>query len=272
MSEPASVDQWIVCRVDKLPIAVPATHVREMMRLPRARPIPQAPAELRGLMQLRGVVLPVIDLRQRFGLPSWQAGIDALCAMLRQREQDHRNWLAELDSSVSEGREFKLTTDPHACAFGKWYDNYRPDDPWLAAALRKFDAPHRRIHAVGVDAISLMRKNQTTAAQEVIRGTRDTDLQTMIGLFVDLQARIRETFVETAVVVEANGRSCAIAVDAIESVETLKPGAAPEMPSLVSSIEKLVSGIGHRASDGSLIMLMDVERLIFGAGELAATN
>ncbi|MEZ4451042.1 MAG: chemotaxis protein CheW [Nannocystaceae bacterium] len=33
----------------------------------RVRPVPQAPAIVEGVIQLRGVVIPVVDLRRRFG-------------------------------------------------------------------------------------------------------------------------------------------------------------------------------------------------------------
>jgi hypothetical protein len=74
-------------------------------------------------------------------------GVEAFCVVLGQRQQDHMKWLTESEASVAENRPFALTTDPHACAFGRWYDNFHTDDPWLAAAVRKLDAPRRRIHA-----------------------------------------------------------------------------------------------------------------------------
>jgi purine-binding chemotaxis protein CheW len=43
----------------------------------------------------------------------------AFVAMLEQRKQDHKRWLDELAASVREARAFTLTTDPHACAFGR---------------------------------------------------------------------------------------------------------------------------------------------------------
>jgi purine-binding chemotaxis protein CheW len=35
----------------------------------RIRPVPHAPAIVEGVIQLRGVVIPIIDLRKRFGTP-----------------------------------------------------------------------------------------------------------------------------------------------------------------------------------------------------------
>ena len=51
--------------------AVPIGKVREIVGgAPRITPIPNAPAFLKGLISLRGDVLPLEDLREEFGLPT----------------------------------------------------------------------------------------------------------------------------------------------------------------------------------------------------------
>jgi purine-binding chemotaxis protein CheW len=42
--------------------------VREIIRLPKVTPIPQLPGFVRGVINLRGRVIPVVDLRAKFGL------------------------------------------------------------------------------------------------------------------------------------------------------------------------------------------------------------
>jgi purine-binding chemotaxis protein CheW len=44
--------------------------VREIIRLQKITPVPQVPEFVRGVINLRGRVIPVIDLRTRFGAPS----------------------------------------------------------------------------------------------------------------------------------------------------------------------------------------------------------
>jgi purine-binding chemotaxis protein CheW len=41
--------------------------VREIIRLANITPVPQMPAYVRGIINLRGKIIPVIDLRLRFG-------------------------------------------------------------------------------------------------------------------------------------------------------------------------------------------------------------
>lgn len=49
--------------------AVPIEQVREINRLVQITPLPKAPQSILGLINLRGRVIPVVSLRERFGLP-----------------------------------------------------------------------------------------------------------------------------------------------------------------------------------------------------------
>jgi purine-binding chemotaxis protein CheW len=45
-------------------------HVREINRLMRITPVPRAPESVEGVINLRGQVVPVVDLRRQFKLPT----------------------------------------------------------------------------------------------------------------------------------------------------------------------------------------------------------
>ena len=49
-------------------LAVPIEHVREILEVSRLTPLPRTPTFVRGVMNLRGAVVPVIDLSARLGL------------------------------------------------------------------------------------------------------------------------------------------------------------------------------------------------------------
>jgi len=50
--------------------ALTLDRVQEVLRIVAVTPLPQAPPFIEGVLDLRGHVLPVVDLRARFGLPS----------------------------------------------------------------------------------------------------------------------------------------------------------------------------------------------------------
>ena len=47
--------------------AIPVLKVREIIRLTSITAVPQMPAYIRGVINLRGKIIPVMDLRIRFG-------------------------------------------------------------------------------------------------------------------------------------------------------------------------------------------------------------
>jgi purine-binding chemotaxis protein CheW len=63
--------------------AVDVRKVREIIRLTNITTVPQMPAFIRGVINLRGKIIPVIDLRVRFGLPH-AATTDKTCIVVVQ--------------------------------------------------------------------------------------------------------------------------------------------------------------------------------------------
>ncbi|MEW6218158.1 MAG: chemotaxis protein CheW [Thermodesulfobacteriota bacterium] len=65
----AGESQLVCFRLAEEEFGVDITQVREIVRLPAITHIPLTPDYVRGVANLRGAVLPVIDCRRRFGLP-----------------------------------------------------------------------------------------------------------------------------------------------------------------------------------------------------------
>jgi purine-binding chemotaxis protein CheW len=56
--------------------AVDIMKIRQIVKPSRVTPIPKAPSFIEGIMELRQIILPVVDLRKRFGLPAPPPGRD----------------------------------------------------------------------------------------------------------------------------------------------------------------------------------------------------
>lgn len=71
-TEPTSADRvrLLVFRLNGREHALPLEHVVEVFRMVAVSPLPEAPPWVRGVMDLRGRVIPVIDLRVKLGMPA----------------------------------------------------------------------------------------------------------------------------------------------------------------------------------------------------------
>ena len=62
---------------------VEVLKVQEIIRLLPITPVPEVPPHFRGVINLRGKILPVVDLRRRFDLPAGTAGEEACIVVVR---------------------------------------------------------------------------------------------------------------------------------------------------------------------------------------------
>ncbi len=265
--EQVNVDApWVIFQLKDEKYAVSTLEVQTMVAMPEVTAVPHLPPWCRGVINLRGRITPLIDLRQRLGMDSFLASIEELHATMRQREEDHKNWLAELERSIAEDRPFTLATDPHKCAFGRWYDSYKPKTYTEEQFLKKFDAPHRTIHAIAEQATSLAARGEHDKAAALIRETHDGALAEMIRLFEQFRRMIDDARrSEIALVVEKGGPdfAAALAVDGIDSVELLDPETiAPLSPAMQQGADTVVRYSAQRKKNKEIVYLLDTAALL----------
>jgi chemotaxis signal transduction protein len=259
----ASTRSSVLFRLGPQVYAFPATAVSEMLSLTEIHAVPNGVPCMRGVINLRGSVLPVLDLRLRLGMPSASADLDELIRIFDAREQDHRNWIAELDASVNERRPFGLTTDPAQCAFGRWYSGLKTDDLVLQAQLRRIDRPHREIHRRGAEALALERAGDFDGARTIAREIREHALKETLALMEDAKQALRDAHREIAVVVQTNTGRVAVIVDGVDAVEMLREhDAADDRQAVLASREPGLTSIRRRVKDDALVVEVDVLQLM----------
>lgn len=68
MAEELDSTQYLTFVLDAEVFAVDVSRVREILEMPSITKVPQVPAFMRGVINLRGCVVPVIDLRLKFNM------------------------------------------------------------------------------------------------------------------------------------------------------------------------------------------------------------
>ncbi|TGY87537.1 chemotaxis protein CheW [Marinicauda algicola] len=79
MSAQASYE-YVTVRIGEQLFGVPVTEIREVFSPQGVTPVPRAPEEIAGLLNLRGRIVTAIDARRRLGLPPREKG--AACMAL----------------------------------------------------------------------------------------------------------------------------------------------------------------------------------------------
>lgn len=64
----ADSDQFLTFTIEEEEYGIEILRVQEIKGLSKIRPIPNAPHYVKGVMNLRGAVVPILDLRSRFGI------------------------------------------------------------------------------------------------------------------------------------------------------------------------------------------------------------
>lgn len=245
---------WVITHLGRSLFGLNCAEVREIVIMPEVCGVPGVPEFIRGVINLRGRVTPLVDLRRRLGMHSSSEETEELCRLMEQRAQDHRRWLEELEASVKENRKFTLARDPHQCAFGKWYDNFKTDNIAVSGVLKKFDAPHKRIHALANEIEELVEKGCMEQVLEKFEHARNGVLSTMLRLFADFQQTIRR---EIAVVLNGSAGAYAVSVDSVASVEKLSEAGLEELAGKGLEIrEGLVMSVAKRAKTQELVLIL----------------
>jgi|CXWL01.1.fsa_nt_gi purine-binding chemotaxis protein CheW len=106
---PEVEQRFLAFRLEDETYAIPVETVREVVRVPPLTPVPRAPTNLLGVMNLRGEVLPVYDIKPRLHLTrapaQWDhAAIpvrDARFIVLSDAEGDLCIWVDKVEEVVS---------------------------------------------------------------------------------------------------------------------------------------------------------------------------
>jgi len=110
--------QYLTFSADQEMYAVNTLSVREILEYSQVTSVPRMPVFLRGVINLRGSVVPVLDLKARFGKGVTDLGSRTCIVILEAAEEGESQVLGVVVDSVSEVIEIHDTDIKAAPAFG----------------------------------------------------------------------------------------------------------------------------------------------------------
>lgn len=255
---------WVLLQVKDSVCALDSTCVEAISLLEEEiTRMPNSDETNVGVIQFRGSVLPIVDLRRLLGMQSRDQERRDFDEMLDLRKQDHIKWVDELKRCAHDHAAFHLATDPHNCAFGKWYYKYQPASRNLAFQMKKIEEPHRRLHESAVKVLSVKEDSEAGAARvnEILNQETDAYKAQILRLLDEIQEAFDSSHHNMIVVVSDGTTTCGLQVDEVLAVEMLEPIEQNQQPSCVS-YSHLVSQVAQRKSDQELIMLLNHRQLL----------
>lgn len=107
MGIPGPEDMVLLFQVDAVRCAVAARDVHEILRAVALFPLPQGPAVVAGLADVRGTVVPVVDMRRRLGLAPQSLRRTDYIILLRHAGPPHLLglWVTRVDHLEAWGTE-----------------------------------------------------------------------------------------------------------------------------------------------------------------------
>ena len=94
--------QYITFKLGDELFAINVAQVREVLELPLITKVPTAPDYMRGVVNVRGKAIPVVDLRLKFGLPSTPDTINSRIVVLELELDGETTVVGGIADSVHE--------------------------------------------------------------------------------------------------------------------------------------------------------------------------
>lgn len=267
----ADVVRYVIVEVNSSNYGFPTGATVELMSnsAVAVTRVPKSPLFVRGVINHRGSIIPVVNLRSLLGLPSIEAQAQELIDLIDARERDHVEWLDALEASIRSGREFDKQTDPTQCAFGRWYAETMNNeaqlqflsrfDQTLKTTLAKMDGPHKRIHRLADRLLGKCDESGTESALALLEEERASTLGELQQLFAKIRTAAESGIKTMLIITELGERRAAFEVDAVHTVKDCPDDDIEALPDTATGSE-FMRGLVHQG-DGKYVLICDLEQM-----------
>jgi purine-binding chemotaxis protein CheW len=101
--------QYLTFRLDREVFAVDVAKVREILDFTPATKVPATPDFMRGIINVRGNVVPVVDMRLKFGMSATEKTVDTCIVIMEMAANEDITVLGALVDSVQEVFELEAS-------------------------------------------------------------------------------------------------------------------------------------------------------------------
>ena len=126
----SEIKTYLSFKLSEEVFAINVSKVLNILEMSHITKVPKTPGYMKGVINLRGTVLPVIDLRIKFGLPENQATVDTSIIVLSIDKDNEVIMLGILVDAVREVLEFKTEEISPSPTIGTKYNSGFIEGMW----------------------------------------------------------------------------------------------------------------------------------------------
>lgn len=152
--------QYLTFRVGRDLFGVATRYVREILEFHAITQVPMMPPLVRGVINLRGAVVPIIDLAERFSLGSTELGPRTCIVIIELQDGEEAQLMGALVDAVTAVAEIEPHALRQAPAFGSRVPPEYIED--LARVDERFLTLLRMEQVLNVDQIAALAGQRNT--------------------------------------------------------------------------------------------------------------
>jgi len=225
----------------------PIESVREVLRVGYITEVPEVQPYVLGVLSVRDTLLPVIDIRKLFNLPSLAEDIKT---ELDNFDRMHTVWLRDITNALTTGATLTDELNLENCDFGKWLEDFRTSSEELARLIQstRYDhiELHRRVKEVNKDELNQLGERLSIDIEKI----KDA-----------IETAVKED--QKILVVEIKGLPVGFLVDRMQQVIRVSDKLIEPPPSVLATERtKNLKGILKLDEGKRLVLILDEEKLI----------
>ncbi len=261
-TEQVDKSQLVVFTIHGEEFGVAIDRVREIFKISDITPVPKAPEFVAGLTNLRGTIIPVINVRRRFGMVDVQREFHDTLAEVDRRFQGLRQ---ALQAAMATGAFDEARRVVEHAELGSFLDGFQTTNDGLSRRVAELQAMFLDLQAEILKSVQMSGRNRDRG-QELFDGPVQADIARFEAHLQAARASsgtdlLRE---EKILVVAASGLAIGLLVDSVHEVVSVPLSAIEPTPDLVlDQVESAyLDGIAKLNHGQRMILLLNIDEIL----------
>jgi purine-binding chemotaxis protein CheW len=120
-AEKSGINSYLTFKIGDETFAAHVSKILNIIEMTRITKIPMVPHYMKGVINLRGTVIPLIDLKLKFGMPETEYNLNTCILVLEFATENKISYIGAIVDSVSEVIEITDTELQPAPGIGSKY-------------------------------------------------------------------------------------------------------------------------------------------------------